>query len=230
MRPWRQLVLAALLAGAPAVAQTPDPAGGSLPAAPAAPMVVDAPEPTGDGILPVVTLDQETLYARSKWGQRVHAELERRGQEIAAENERLVAQFSAEEQALTTLRQTLPADEFRKRADEFDTRAVEVRRQREAAVEELNARAVAEYNGFSRAMLPVLAALMRERGAVVVLDKRAILVAAQSIDVTDTLVARIDSEIGAGPLPEGPPQPTQPAENPGDGPATAPAPEPAPAN
>ena len=216
MQGWRPLAVALLLAGpalaqqAPTTADAPPLAGGPV----VAPMVVDAPEPRGDGVLPVMTLDQEALYARSKWGQRAHAELEERGKQIAAENERLANQFSAEEQTLTAMRQTLPADEFRKRAEEFDKRAVEVRRQREAAVDELNASALADYNGFSRAMLPVLAALMRERGAVAVLDKRAILVAAQSIDVTDALVARIDSEIGAGPLPDAAPpaDPQQPAE------------------
>ncbi|WP_017997850.1 OmpH family outer membrane protein [Paracoccus sp. N5] len=215
MRAGRQVALlglALLLAGPPAaLAQTVAPlAGGPS----AAPLVVDAPEPKGEGVLPVMTLDQEALYAGTKWGQRVKAELERRGQEIAAENERLANQFSAEEQSLTLLRQTMPADEFRKQAEEFDKRAVEVRRQREAAAEELNKRAADEYYAFSRAMLPVLAALMRERGAVAVLDKRAILVAAQSIDVTEALIQRIDSEIGAGPLQQGPnlPAPQEPAE------------------
>lgn len=209
MRGWRPLAVALLLAGPALAQQAPTPADAPpLAGGPAvAPMVVDAPEPRGDGVLPVITLDQEALYARSKWGQRAHVDLEQRGKQIAAENERLANQFAAEEQTLTAMRQTLPADEFRKRAEEFDKRAVEVRRQREAAVDELNASALEDYKGFSRAMLPVLAALMRERGAVVVLDTRAVLVAAQSIDVTDALVARIDSEIGAGPLPEAPAQP-----------------------
>jgi Skp family chaperone for outer membrane proteins len=179
-----------------------------------APMIVDAPAPRGEGVLPVITLDQEELYARSKWGQRVHDELEKSGQEIADENDRLANQFSAEEQALTSLRQTLPADEFRKRAEEFDKRVVEVRRQREAAADALKARAVSEQQAFFHAVLPQLDALMRERGAVVVLDQRAIFVAAQSIDVTEALIERIDREIGAGPLQAGPDQfeEGQPAE------------------
>ncbi|MEF9604079.1 OmpH family outer membrane protein, partial [Paracoccus sp. PXZ] len=59
-----------------------------------------------------------------------------------------------------------------------------------------------------------------ERGAVVVLDQRAIFVASQSIDVTDVLIDRINSEVGPGPLAEEPEtdavEPTEPA--PEDGP------------
>jgi len=158
-------------------------------------------QPVPDAPPPVLTLDQEELYLRSQWGQRVQASLEQRGREIAAENDRLADQFAAEEQELTALRQTLPPDEFRKRADEFDKRVVQVRRDRDAAARALQVEADEERKAFFRAVRPVLDALMRERGAVVVLDQRAIL-ASQSIDVTDALIERMDREIGAGPLAE----------------------------
>ncbi|WP_258551852.1 OmpH family outer membrane protein [Paracoccus versutus] len=202
------LVLAALLAvpgRAPAQPVPEQPSGqAGTPTPEAAPIVVETPPPNGQAVLPVLTLDQDALYLHSRWGQRVQAELERRGSEIAAENERLVEQFAAEEQELTALRQTLPPDEFRKRADEFDKRVVEVRRARDAAPRALQAEAEEERQAFFRAVLPVLAAVMRERGAVVVLDQRAIFVASQSIDVTEVLIERIDREIGAGPLADPP--------------------------
>lgn len=224
------LALAALLAAGPgALAQqqgaSPPPAdspGRSVP-----PIVVDTPPPNGDAVLPVLTLDQDTLYLRSQWGQRVQDELEQRGREIAAENDRLADQFSAEEQQLTALRQTLPPDEFRQRADEFDKRVVEVRRARDAAARELQAEADEERQAFFRAALPVLAALMRERGAVVVLDQRAIFVAAQAIDVTELLIERMDREVGPGPLDEPAeseaPDPGTPGEAPAEAPTEAPA-------
>lgn len=190
--------------------------GSAAPHSNVPPMVIDGPTQRIEGVLPVMTLDQEALYLRSKWGKRANADLDKRRMEIATENDRLANQFAAEEQSLTVLRQTLPADEFRKRADEFDKRVVEVRRDREAAVAALATRDSEEQQAFFRAALPLLAALMQERGAVVVLDQRAIFVASQSIDVTDALIERIDRDIGAGPLPEAP------------GSGTAPQPAPAP--
>ncbi|WP_287884250.1 MULTISPECIES: OmpH family outer membrane protein [Paracoccus] len=219
------LALATLLAlpsGALAQQAAPVPVPSELDAGPAndvPPIVVETPPSNGEAVLPVLTLDQEMLYLHSKWGQRVQADLEQRGREIAAENDRLADQFATEEQELTALRQTLPPDEFRKRADEFDKRVVEVRRARDAAARSLQTEADEERQAFFRAVLPVLAALMRERGAVVVLDQRAIFVASQSIDVTDVLIERIDREVGTGPLAEqpGPDAPGQDASDPATG-------------
>ncbi|UXU74636.1 MULTISPECIES: OmpH family outer membrane protein [unclassified Paracoccus (in: a-proteobacteria)] len=165
------------------------------------PLVVETADKAGEASLPLMTLDQDEVYLRSDWGQRVQAELEKQGRDIAAENDRLAEEFAAEEQQLTALRQSLPADEFRARADEFDKRVVEVRRERDIAARALQTRAEEERQAFFRAALPVLAALMKERGAVAVLDQRAIFVAAQSIDITDALIARLNQEIGAGPQP-----------------------------
>ena len=191
------------------------------------PILVDTPgSPRVNGALPVITLDQDALYVNSKWGQRVQAELERQGREIAAENDRLEKQFAQEERELTELRKTLPPDEFRKRADEFDTRVVEVRRERVNAARELQTRANDERNAFFRAALPVLAAVMRERGAVAVLDQRSVFVAADSIDVTEALIRRMDTDIGAGPAA---PAPTPaPGAAPEAAPAAPQAPQPAP--
>ena len=230
------VALAVLMAAAPMLsAQGAAPARADRPgegsnAFSTAPILVEAPgAPAGSAVLPVITLDQDMLYLNSKWGQRVQADLERQGREIAAENDRLEKQFADEERELTQLRATLPPEEFRTRADAFDTRVVEVRRERANAARELQNRANEERGAFFRAALPVLAAMMRERGAVAVLDRNSVFVAAESIDVTEALIQRLDASIGAGPAdPAATPQvPALPAPAPEEPePATAPAPEP----
>ncbi|MFV0359126.1 MAG: OmpH family outer membrane protein, partial [Tropicimonas sp.] len=124
--------MAATLAVAPAAAQQAGNPGFPIQSQPAGrPVLVDAPgAPAANAILPVLTLDQDALFLNSQWGQRVQADIEQQGREIAAENDRLEKQFAEEERELTQLRATLPPDEFRKRADAFDTRVVEVRRER----------------------------------------------------------------------------------------------------
>lgn len=161
-------------------------------------LLVDTP--SGQVALPILTIDPQALFMQSAWGQRVNDSISAESKQIEAENDRLADQFSREEQELTALRGSLPADEFRRRADEFDKRVVEVRRQRDGLLRTLDTRFEAERNAFFRAALPILAQLMKERGAQVVLDQSAIFVAAQAVDVTDDLVARVDSEIGAGPV------------------------------
>ncbi len=173
----------------------PPPSGTQPPAVPG--LVVPSPAPAVQ--IPLMTIDQDALFLRSAWGQRAQAELERRGRELAAENEALAQALSREEQELTELRKTLPADEFRARADEFDKRVVEVRRERDTKATELQHYADSERDAFQQAVLPILARMMQERGAVAVLDLRVLFVSADAIDVTDDLIEEVDAVAGAGP-------------------------------
>ena len=147
---------------------------------------------------PILTVDQELLFAESDWGKRTQRMLEETGGKIAAENERRAAQLSAEEKALTQQRGTLDPAEFRKQAEAFDIRATEVRRERAKVVEDLNAWAEADRAAFYRAALPLMGEMMQERGAVAVLDRRTVFVSLDAIDLTQDLVARLNKELGDG--------------------------------
>lgn len=162
-------------------------------------LTINAPVAPADGAaLQILTVDQNALFSQSAWGHRLQAEFEHRGAELEAENNRLVEQLSTEEAELTELRKTLPADEFRTRADAFDVRATRIRRERAQAVQDLNARADAEQQAFFGAAVPVMGRLMQELGAVAVLDRRSVLISVGAIDITDKLIARVDAEMGDG--------------------------------
>lgn len=161
-----------------------------------APLVVPSAEPVQS--LPIMTIDQERLFLESAWGQRAQTMIEEQGRALAEENERLADDFLREEQELTELRETLDPEEFRRRADEFDQRVTEVRRERDAAARDFQQLADQERVRFFQVALPILAQMMQEREAVVVLDQRMIFVSAESIDVTDELIARVDAEGGDG--------------------------------
>lgn len=147
---------------------------------------------------PILTVDQDRLYAASAWGRRAQAELEARSRALQAENERIAAELEDEDAALTELRKSLPADEFRARADAFDERVQRLRRDRDAAGRALIDDADADRVRFLEAVLPVFTAMMAERGAVVVLDRRTVFLGADSVDVTAAMIARIDAEVGDG--------------------------------
>ena len=152
---------------------------------------------------PILTVDQDRLYATSAWGRRAQAELEARSRALQAENERIAAELEDEDAALTELRKSLPADEFRARADAFDERVQRLRRDRDAAGRALIDDADADRVRFLEAVLPVFTAMMAERGAVVVLDRRTVFLGADSVDVTAAMIARIDAEVGDGSTAEG---------------------------
>lgn len=196
-------------AGADAGSGTVDPGTGQPSAADgpvtALPETQGTVVPSAAGVAvssPVLTINEAALYAGSAWGRRVQAALERLSRELSTENDRIYDELAAQEDALTALRATLPPAEFRERAEAFDAHAQQVRAERQAVVRDLNDMAETERQNFLAVSVPILAEVMAERGATVILDQRMVFVSADAVDVTETLIARIDAEIGAGPVPQ----------------------------
>lgn len=101
--------------------------------------------------------------------------------------------LEAEEAELVKLRATLPKDQFDVRVRAFDQR---VRRERQEAQDKgaaLQARFTAARTALEGAIQPVLAGLMRERGAVVALDRKAVLLVTEPQDATAELIVRLDA-------------------------------------
>lgn len=151
---------------------------------------------------PVLTVDQDRLFTESAWGKRALQKLDEESEKIIADNKRIEKQFSDEEAALTALRETLDPAEFRKRAEAFDVRATEVRRERARVVEELNAKTQEERTAFLQAALPIMGDVMQRRKAAVVLDRRTVFVSLEAIDITSELITEINARIGPGPKPK----------------------------
>ena len=166
---------------------------------------------------PILTLEVDRLYADSAYGRKVSAALEEQGADLAAENRRIESDLTEEERRLTEQRRSLPPAEFRALADAFDQKVQALRREQDAKARMLGDLSDNRRRQFLAEAEPVLAELMREAGAAVILDKRQVLLAAEVIDITETAISRIDAEIGEGPdlLPETPlPDPAAPGTDP----------------
>jgi Skp family chaperone for outer membrane proteins len=154
------------------------------------------------GAMPIVVLDQERLLSQSRYGQRIQREVEEAGAALSAENRRIEAQLVEEELALTEQRATMSAEEFRPLAEEFDIRVEGIRAAQEAKSRALQSQAEAAQARFFEEVFPILIGLLRERGASVLMDNRAVLLSAEGADITEAAVALVDAELGEGP--EGP--------------------------
>lgn len=179
----------------------------------------------------VLTIDTEGLFARSLFGQRIAETLRRDTDALAAENRRIEAALTAEEQGLTDRRPTMTVEAFRAEADAFDEKVQGIRQAQDAKERALQQTLSTGRDAFLSAVSPVLAQIMRDSGAVVILDRRSVVLAAGAVDVTDEAIAAIDAVIGDGAAiwpPVGPPDPV-PASGPAPVPAPVPAPAPAPA-
>ncbi|WP_372838235.1 OmpH family outer membrane protein [Phaeovulum sp.] len=155
---------------------------------------------------PVLTLDSDRVYSDSLWGKRVTAQINDELAALGAENDRIAEELTVEERDLTDRRASMPPEEFRAAADAFDVKVTEIRRTQDAKSREISKRADAEKLAYYQALLQPLSEVLQARGAVAILDRAAIFLAADIIDVTDEVIARADALLGAGPLP------TEPAE------------------
>lgn len=183
---------------------------------------------------PVLTLDEARFFNQSLLGRRILADLDAAQAALVAENRRFEAELAEEERALTERRAGLPPAEFRALADAFDDKVESIRSAQEAKNRALLDRSNAERARFFPLARDVLAALMAETGAVVILSDEAIVLSFQQIDITDAAIARLDATVGTGQdaaapgegaAPEPPPAPSGDDATPpgGDGPAVAPA-------
>lgn len=142
---------------------------------------------------PVLTIDADRLLAESAFGRALSAEVDAAAQALAEENRRIEADLLAEEKDLTERRSMMSPDEFRPMADAFDEKVQRVR-----AEQDEKERALADLREegrqrFFREAVPVLSAILREQGALVLLDRRDVFLSADAVDITDAAIARIDA-------------------------------------
>lgn len=157
-----------------------------------------SPYAAGVPTTPILVIEFERVFSESAFGLRVNSEIEQAGRAIATENRRIESELTDEERDLTDLRPTLAPDEFRKLADAFDEKVQRLRDEQDAKARALGARTDEARRRFLTVAQPVLEGLLREAGAALILERRTVLVAADSIDITDRAIARIDAQIGDG--------------------------------
>ena len=147
---------------------------------------------------PVLVVASDQMYLQSAFGRRITQELETERDALAAENRSIEEELEAEEQELTTQRATLEPETFRDLADAFDTKVQAIRREQDAKARALITRQEAGRTEFLNAAAPVIEALMLEAGAVIVMERRDVLLSLNAIDITEAAVIRIDAAIGDG--------------------------------
>lgn len=180
LRAGRALALILALAG-PAVAQD-------------APLATPLPSP-------ILTLDQDRLFLQSIFGKAAAARSSADEAALLAENREIFAALEAEEKSLTARRAATPAKEFSALAAAFDAKAEGIRAAQDAKGLEIARQRKDDQRKFYDVALPVLAKLMTEMGAVAILDKQAVILSYDKIDMTDRAIVRVDAVLGDGTKP-----------------------------
>ena len=156
---------------------------------------------------PVLVVNQDALFETSAFGRSAQARLEAASATLVAENRQIEAALEAEERDLTARRATLPVDEFHALADAFNVKVEGIRKAQDAKSRSITRARDEDRQRFFTAAAPVLADLLRESGAVVILDQGQVVLSLDRIDVTAPAIKRLDAQIGTGDLSADPPPP-----------------------
>ncbi|WP_181363702.1 OmpH family outer membrane protein [Aliiroseovarius pelagivivens] len=156
----------------------------------------------------IVTIDRQRLFSETVYGQRVVATVEVERARLAQKAREAEADLAQEEKLLTDQRGSMDPTAFRVLADAFDRKVNELRAEGQQREQEFVSVLEREQSAFFERIGPILGRMVRELGAVVILDRRAILLATRNIDITEMAIRRIDLELGDGVT-----NPTEPSDN-----------------
>jgi Skp family chaperone for outer membrane proteins len=161
----------------------------------------------------ILIIDPDRLYLESEFGKRVLAEQQADAAILAAEYRRIEAELTEEERTLTDKRPSMSPEDFRSVAEAFDERVESIRELQQQRENEIVARGEAERQRFFVQLGPVLEVVLRESGALVVLEQRSVFASRSSLDVTDLVLEQANIMFGDGTETEVETTPDAPQEN-----------------
>lgn len=179
-------------------------AAAALLAALALALAVAAPA-SAQALRPFLYINQERILTGSERGRALLAEEEQARDALRAEARGIESDFEAEERQLTEQRPTLSAEEFRAKSNDFDARVVKARADQDARAATLAQEFDQRRRAFYAAVAPILVGVMERAGALAIFDENTVLIADQSLNVTDEVIAAIDATQPDAPAPEVPP-------------------------
>ncbi len=147
---------------------------------------------------PVLTIDPDRLFAETIFGQRVTADVNGDAAALDAENQQIQDQLTAEERSLTERRPTMAVEDFRVEAEAFDEKVQAIRTEQDAKERALQQAVTEGRNRFLEAATPILAQIMIDSGAAVILDRRSVFLGVGAVDITDAAIQAVDAALGDG--------------------------------
>lgn len=169
-----------------------------LMALPVSSLAQTPPPPSEGAAMAILTVVPDRLFEETEAGRTANARYQQASQALLNENRGLESALATEERVLTEQRPTLPPEDFRRMADAFDDKTQQIRRDQDAKSMRITRQRDLDRQMFFQAALPVLAALMREKRALVILDRSSVFLSFDVIDVTDEAVQALNEELGDG--------------------------------
>ena len=141
------------------------------------------------------TVDMTKLLRSSEFGKNIIAANNIARKKLQSENEELEKKLLLEEKELSELRKTLSVEEFRPKALEFDKKVSIIRAEQGKKEEILNKKVRKEETDFFKRIYPLLYEILIERGGLILVDQRNIILWDNSVDITDDAIQAINQTL-----------------------------------
>jgi len=142
------------------------------------------------------TVDMSKLFRFSDLGKNIISANNKVSRELQSENEELEAALLLEEKELSEQRKVLSADQFRPKALEFDKKVSIIRAEQGKKEKNLKNKVRQEELEFYNRIYPLLYKLITDRGGLVLVDQRNVILWDSSSDITDDAIKLINQELG----------------------------------
>ena len=144
----------------------------------------------------VYTIDMSKLIKQTKIGKKIILEDNISRQKLQSENEKLEAELLLEEKELSEIRETLTADEFHLKAQEFDKKVTIIRTEQGQKEQDLIVENRKNESEFFKKIYPLLYGLLLERGGSILIDQSNAVLWDSSVDLTIDAINLIDRVLG----------------------------------
>jgi len=160
----------------------------------------------------VLTLNQQRLFEDSAFGKASLIRLEADSRTLQAEIRKIESDLEIEERMLTERRATLSPAEFMPIAAAFDEKVEKIRKAWSAKDRDLKRQREADQQKFFESAVPILAELMQEMGALMLIDQGSVILSLDRVDITQAAIERINEQLAtSAPAPTDPAQPAETA-------------------
>ncbi len=168
-------------------------AGLLLPGAAGLDAAIAAPPPPGGApTARILMIDMRRVMALSKVGQDIQRQVEALKQQAARDLNSEAAVLKGEETQLQQQAAILAPDVKARRIKDFQVRATAFQQRVQKRGGLIQGGVLKAQQQIEQALGPVLQGIMKERGATILLDRTSILLAPNSIDVTQLVIQRLD--------------------------------------
>ena len=142
------------------------------------------------------TVDMGKLFRSSDFGKKIISTNNLERKELQNENEELEALLLSEEKELSEQRKILSSDEFRPKALAFDEKVSIIRTEQGKKEENLKNKARKEEAEFYKRIYPLLYELLLDRGGLILIDQRNVILWDSTVDITDEAILLINQVLG----------------------------------